>query len=320
MRLITKKISEDWPLGVMRGHVHSVHTRVLNIELGAAGLHSVMDERKLGEQARVAYVQIPLGLRFSDLVFSGQMVFLNSISMMFERSTLSLDFSSAKVMKFFPENRPKELTLNRVCLASWLAAWNFLMKYDGPKGFISGSTRETFGMFNDAINIHFWTELPLLLRKMRLGRLKESMNAASSFRGLGMGSTPSGDDFLTGLLVGAGFLTSAVRNQEFVQKFGKELVKGPWVENKLVGKFRLDAMAGHPSLVLCKLCSVLSAGATGLPLERAIREALACGSTSGWDTVLGLLSGLSIWCQAMSSEIEKYAALYVEQGELKTAC
>jgi hypothetical protein len=320
LRLIAKKISEDWPLGVMRGHVHSAHPRVLNIELGAAGLHSVMDERQLGEQARVAYVQIPLGLRFSDLVFSGQTVFLNSVSMMFERSTLSLDFGSAKAMNFFPENRPKEYTLNRACLASWLAAWNFLMKYDGPKGFISGSARQTFGMFNHAINTRFWTELPLLMCKMRLGKLKESVIVASSFRGLGMGCTPSGDDFLTGLLVGAGFLTCAARNQEFVQKFGKELVKGPWVENKLVGKFRLDAMAGHPSLVLCKLCSVLSAGATGLPLERAIREALACGSTSGWDTVLGLLSGFSIWCQEMSSEIEKYSALYVEQGQLKRAC
>ena len=136
MRLITKKVSEDWPLGVMRGHVHSVHTRVLNVELGAAGLHSVMDERKLGEQARVAYVQIPLGLRFSDFVFAGQMVFLNSISMMFARSTLSLDFRSAKLMKFFPENQLQENKPSRACLVSWLATWDFLMKYDGPKGFI----------------------------------------------------------------------------------------------------------------------------------------------------------------------------------------
>ena len=320
MRLIAKKISADWPLGVMKGHVHSSHTGVLNIELGAAGLHSVMDERQLGEQARVAYVQIPLGLRFSDLVPSGHTVFLNSVSLMFERSSLSLDFSSAKVKNFFPENQLKEYTPSRACLASWLAAWKFLMKYDGPKGFMPGSTRQTFGMFNDAINTRFWTKLPLLLCNIRLGRLKESVITASSFRGLGMGCTPSGDDFLTGLIVGAAFSTSAPRNQEFIRKFGRELVKGPWVENKLVGKFRLDAIAGHPSLVLCKLCSLLSAGATGLPLERAIREALACGSTSGWDTLLGLLSGFSVSCQAMFSKIEKYSTLYAAQGELKRAC
>jgi len=293
---------------------------VLNIELGAAGLHSVMDERKLGEQARVAYVQFPRGLRFGDLVPPGRRVFFNSVSLMFEGSVLSLDFSSVQVMNFFPGNQLKEYKPSRACLVSWLATWNFLMKYDGPKGFMPGTTRQTFGVFNDAINARFWTKLPLLLRNMRLGRLKESVVTASSLRGLGMGCTPSGDDFLTGLIVGAGFSASAPRNQDFARKFGRELVKGPWVENKLVGKFRLDAIAGHPSLALCKLCTLLSAGATGLPLERAIREALACGSTSGWDTLLGLLSGFSISCQAMFAEIENYSRLYAAQGELKRAC
>ena len=54
MRLIANKISSDWPLGAVRGIVHSVHDHALNIKIASHGLHSVVDEAKFGEQARVA--------------------------------------------------------------------------------------------------------------------------------------------------------------------------------------------------------------------------------------------------------------------------
>ncbi len=307
MRLIANKISPDWPLGAARGIVHSVHDRALNIKIGSYGLHSVVDEAKFGEQARVVYVKLPIRFCFSNIITANRSVFLNAEFMVFERSVLFLDLASVNVMQFVQEQRVNKIISVGSYVQSWLAAWDFLINYEGPKGFIPGRTTKTSGMFLYAVADYFWGNLPTLLKSIRARDLKSSIEDASRYRGLGLGYTPSGDDFLTGLLIGANFAAASEGDKDFVRRFSAELLQEPWLENELVGKFRRDSVDGRPNLLLYDVCSSIAGGTMGAKLEDTIRNALRCGNTSGWDTVLGLLSGLSLLCGELTSRIEMYS-------------
>ncbi|MEE2694443.1 MAG: DUF2877 domain-containing protein [Pseudomonadota bacterium] len=320
MRLIVTKISSDWPLGAAKGSVHSVHDRVLNIKFASHGLHSVVDEEMFGEQARVIYVQFPSRFRFTDALTASEAVFLHARLIAFEKAPYFLDLASAATICV-----PKEKRMNRKIssgryLESWLAAWNFLTKYDGPKGFVPENTTGPSGGFLTAVADHFWGNLPTLLRNLQLGNLGSSVELASEFRGLGLGYTPSGDDFLTGLLVGADRAASSKAAKDFVGKFGTVLIQDAWVQNELVGKFRKDSFNGYPNLLLREIYFLLERGVKGVPLESTIRNALRCGSTSGWDTVLGLLAGLSLWRSELVARIEMYCERREWRGGYDLTC
>lgn len=320
MRLIANKISSDWPLGAVRGIVHSVHDHALNIKIASHGLHSVVDEAKFGEQARVVYVQLPSRFCFSNIITANCSVFLDSESMIFERGALFLDLASAEVIRSVQEQRVDKNTSVGGYVQSWLTAWNFLINYEGPKGFIPDPITKTSGMFFFAVADYFWGNLPTLLESVHVGNLKNSIEHASRYRGLGVGYTPSGDDFLTGLLIGANFVADSEKDKDFVRKFSAELVKEPWVENELVGKFRRDSVDGRYNLLLYEVCSSIGGGTMGTTLEGTIQNALRCGNTSGWDTVLGLLAGLSLLHGELISEIEMYSQQKGWQETLDPAC
>jgi hypothetical protein len=129
-----------------------------------------------------------------------------------------------------------------------------------------------------------------LLRQFSLawGMLKRKRwsEAASGFRGRGWGSTPSGDDFLAGLLLGL-----RLREQSERKKLSK-IVGGIYVasksKNPLVNTFLHQAERGWADSDYRGLISSLADGSSGL--EGWVGRIVSRGSSSGADGLLGFLA------------------------------
>lgn len=116
--------------------------------------------------------------------------------------------------------------------------------------------------------------------------------AAEGLVGLGWGLTPSGDDLLVGLL--AALWGRALKGpQRAVRDALAACVRRAAVATGDVSACYLHhAAAGRVTERLRALAAALVGGGD---LEPAMASALAVGSTSGADGVLGLLNGLALW-------------------------
>lgn len=120
-------------------------------------------------------------------------------------------------------------------------------------------------------------------------RAADYRRGARTMRGLGMGFTPSGDDFISGLLAGwyfalvnLRFATEARMEQVFRNAEGGNLVSNSFIRASYEGKVNAK---------VSRLMKELTGrGRSGL--EAAVRAALASGHTSGADFCSGLAFSL----------------------------
>ena len=116
--------------------------------------------------------------------------------------------------------------------------------------------------------------------------------------GWGEGLTPSGDDFLVGLLAGLQALVRAdPRRRSFLDALATAIVRGTVRTTPVAAHYLRLAAAGDFTEPVVVLRHALLAGPDHDDVDRALRIALAVGATSGADTVSGLLAGLSAWAQ-----------------------
>ncbi len=116
------------------------------------------------------------------------------------------------------------------------------------------------------------------------------VEAAPRLLGLGLGLTPSGDDFLLGFV--AGRLAQGRRDE--VRALGRALSHRVFDATSLVSASYLrHAFRGRFGSQLRRLIAVLhSRSADPQELRTAVLGAIQVGSTSGWDTLVGLLTAL----------------------------
>jgi hypothetical protein len=123
-----------------------------------------------------------------------------------------------------------------------------------------------------------------------------ALRLADRLIGWGEGLTPAGDDFLVGLLAGLGAL---VRDDELRRRFRSVLAAAIASRTRQTTPISAQclrlACADHPAEVLVELRNALLGAADDRVVEAALGNALAVGSTSGADTVSGLLAGLGAW-------------------------
>lgn len=113
---------------------------------------------------------------------------------------------------------------------------------------------------------------------------------AARLLGLGAGLTPSGDDYLSGVLTGLGQFPGAAGLLESMRKAVKANLSRT---NRLSQHFLAYAMAGYWGRLEDQLVAALCAG--DRPGYLAAAEALAAyGSSSGMDEMLGLRTGLRL--------------------------
>jgi hypothetical protein len=105
-----------------------------------------------------------------------------------------------------------------------------------------------------------------------------------SLIGFGIGMTPSGDDFLVGLM-------ASLKGSHYFNYFRKIIVKNLYRTNKVSGEFLRCASLGEFSATLAEL---IKAGNDHKPPEKYLYKLFKKGHTSGIESLLGFLKGLEI--------------------------
>ncbi len=114
--------------------------------------------------------------------------------------------------------------------------------------------------------------------------------------GWGEGLTPSGDDFLVGMLAGLDALVQVdPRRGPFRDALAATIIGCVGRTTAISAHCLRLAAGGHLGEPLVRLREALIAEPQGDGVDDALRTALAVGATSGADTVSGLLAGLAAW-------------------------
>lgn len=114
--------------------------------------------------------------------------------------------------------------------------------------------------------------------------------------GLGTGLTPSGDDLLAGYM--AGLWCTVCKQKErvhFIGELGKRVIALSARTNDISRTYLFHAAQGQVSSRLTALGEAIGAGEERVRLLKKAEQAMQTGSTSGMDTVTGLLVGISAW-------------------------
>lgn len=116
------------------------------------------------------------------------------------------------------------------------------------------------------------------------------LEAVERFKGVGFGLTPSGDDFITGLLYALG----AVPGSDEVAPLRREILKVAVGCAALSYQFMKDAAAGSYPRDVKAMFTAARLGDEP-QTRRRLDELLAHGHTSGADTVAGMIAGFKWW-------------------------
>jgi hypothetical protein len=123
-------------------------------------------------------------------------------------------------------------------------------------------------------------------------------HAVASLVGLGEGLTPAGDDFLAGWLAALDWLALEPAQERFLDEARSATSTLLGRTTPLAAHQLRLAAGGHYPQVLVRLCEALFSEPQAQALEGALGNALACGATSGADTVSGVLAAAVAWCPA----------------------
>jgi hypothetical protein len=122
--------------------------------------------------------------------------------------------------------------------------------------------------------------------------------------GLGSGLTPSGDDFLVGLLTGLRCTTGDNANHKrFLSGLERIVNRLSHQTNDISRTYLFHATRGQVSNRLAALAQVIAGGENSDTLLPIAEEAMRVGHSSGMETVTGLLVGLSVWGNGMPSVV-----------------
>jgi hypothetical protein len=147
------------------------------------------------------------------------------------------------------------------------------------------------------------TQDPVLLRAkplvlgaadaFRTGHGKQAALCVDALVGLGAGLTPSGDDFLGGLMFGASALRTAYPNARF---FDLAVPSETYRSRTHPISWALldDHTKGHAIAPLHLIVNGILVGASIAEIRPAVQQLVRVGHSTGWDMLAGLFAGLLI--------------------------
>jgi Protein of unknown function (DUF2877) len=127
----------------------------------------------------------------------------------------------------------------------------------------------------------------------RKGDGEQAVRCADALVGLGAGLTPSGDDFLGGLLFGASALCTGYPGSRFVDvEIPVETYRARThpISFTLLG----DHASGHAIAPLHGIVNGILTSASMESIRPAVLQLVHVGHSTGWDTLAGLFAGLLI--------------------------
>ena len=294
MNLSAISIGYFVPRARFDGRVRGLFHRACNVRLDDGRLITLLAS-DLSDVPQGVRLNTPPGFAFDALPLEpGQAVACRAGVIRFSGSAVSIDLRTAQVWRADLSAVWVDMAVPRV-RSAWHVAWTELhhRSADGlslirQQKFLPA---DTAGQAVDA-----------LLNASRWLDATGACAAAEALIGLGLGLTPSGDDFLVGYLAGLQCGTGKERPREkFTSVFSAGVVRFARRTTEVSRAYLEHAAQGRVSRVLFDLARAIGQSESQAHTQRAARAALQVGSTSGADSVLGLLLGLGVWTSPLLS-------------------
>jgi hypothetical protein len=270
-----------------QGRVHSVFRRACNIELDSGELLTLLD---------LEFGNLPCGIRcappggsFHTRLRQGQAATIVDGVLRVPEAALRVDCSRAPVWHCRPFKVDIRSPATRHALLQLRAVLCLRMPAGGFAPLLFSPTAERTRL-QRSIAARLRAVVPALADGVRQRRADEVMAALSSIIGLGVGLTPSGDDFIVGYL--AALWSRAWREPALgalLCKLDSPLALLAQRTGVVSRQQLLDAVRGRFAQ---RLGEALHAIARNEDVAGCAQRAMACGHSSGADTLCGLLSGL----------------------------
>jgi hypothetical protein len=290
MRLSVIDLPESQPPAVVDGVVHSVFARVMNLSLGHGHDRDALalDARSTsGTLPGSARLEVPAVIDFTREVQPGARIALRGGVLRISGSRISVDFRGGKSRPDVPAPQfPAAFLIN------WGPVWDGFIDQRRRAGLANAFTPSLTGStIENALVRRARLVIPPLLRSVAAGDGARAQAGVARLIGVGPGHTPSGDDFVTGLILG---LQRAARTRE-QRQFANELTQHCVVlarsSTDISRQYITHAAAGRFASTLTQLADAVDGRRHDI--NASLSSALALGHSSGSDTVFGLLSGMA---------------------------
>ncbi len=279
------------PLKLKNATVHSVFARACNIETQDGTLVTLLDYR-LGNAPHGIACEVPDSFAFNSEIRPGTKVSVRDGELTLEQTALVVDLSRAVRWSGAPSQHAVDPT-SRATRNSLAMIWRMLQDSSRSRGLFAcwSLPNETASPLHAALLRRLAVCLPLLARGTVARDATTIVKALSAMIGLGIGLTPSGDDFIVGYL--AALWSQSSRDATLPPLLGllrapleSMIAKTGAISRQLI----LDASAGQFSEPLVDLVRAIADGDDERVAITAAR-ALRIGHSSGADALLGLLLG-----------------------------
>ncbi|MGC5325200.1 DUF2877 domain-containing protein [Brevibacillus sp. SYSU BS000544] len=265
------------------GFVHSTFDRTINIHcLSNAELYTVAC-RQIDNGPNTLVTDV---ISFSGMdIAAGDIVYVENDRLCIENK-MAITIEHAKKWQSIVPAYPADIAVLRKNLA-------FAKEYIELHGAHGGMKRplQTKNLFEEETSKMLEERSRLLLLELSNDRMIEAIRHAVGLIGLGPGLTPSGDDFLVGLLT---TLTMPNYPVKIESTFGEAIVQSAQqLTNEISFMAIKKASTGEVRESIIALLHALTCGSQEESIL-SLATVLNIGSSSGTDIALGIVSGLEI--------------------------
>jgi hypothetical protein len=290
-RIIARSVGSLASRDFIGATVHSEFAQACNLEMSDRTLITLLD-RSLGNAPHGIVCELPASFAFDSVVRAGFAALLHDGELTIERAGLVIDVSHASRWSGAVSQYPIDPSSPNVRRAIGHLS-ELLQRSPLSYGLFASwsSAAEAVSPLQAALARRLACCLPPLARGTVARAAVPIQAALSPMIGLGVGLTPSGDDFIVGYL--AALWSQSARDATLPPLLG--LLRAP-IESmtaktgEISRQFILDASEGQFSEPLVDLVRAIADGDDERVAVTAAR-ALRIGHSSGADALLGLLLG-----------------------------
>jgi hypothetical protein len=283
------------------GLIHSVFQRVINISVSEKQLISIVDQ-EVGHGPLNILVNIPtstnlttIGIKMGDIVTrAGELIILgdNMVVISTEWAKLwepRLNFQhSLQSLKTIMTNI--EILKDVVLASDHLNGLGELISFTQFKGFKVTKTKK-LGPVAQFASPHITS----LLNAIKSGHSSDIIQIIKNIVGLGPGLTPAADDMLLGLMISMIYISENFTEISFdINKINKDIVSPISGRTTIISEeFLREASIGNVNEPIASLMENLLTS-DQKEVVASVKKVLTLGSTSGADTVFGIILGMNL--------------------------
>lgn len=292
---------------IKKGKVHTIFRRVINIVWSDGSLSSISRSDVSNGPANIV-TSLPVTSDFTHYsIEPGTIVWMDTNLKVLYVGCISVSLKNATPWRsplahFKATLDPRQVHYNLEELSSWVnvASLNisglvhlfpYLESLRNGTYLPQAHTEPVTYLAGQAINT--------LLPALRTGDRTSIKESVSSLIGLGPGLTPSGDDYLSGLLLSLTVFDPLISESfELAQKILRDTIMelAPGLTNDISYQMLVFAVKGTGSEQMENMVRVLfCASQNSNFLIQAAVDLSAVGASSGFDQLLGIMSGASLY-------------------------